>query len=583
MPPINSAKKKAVRPVKEVSASKPYPQKRVVAVVCAMLVLACVAIFGQTVWHGFIVYDDERFVANNPHVQAGLSWATVAWAFTNHVEDYPMPLSWLSHALDCQLFGMWGGGHHLMNLILHALNAVLLFWLMLRLTGARGPSAMVAALFAVHPLHVESVAWASERKDVLSALFWCLTLLAYTHYAAKPMVRRYLLVTVLYVLALLSKPMVMTLPCLLLLLDYWPLRRIHFEPFNRAAVTTGARLVLEKVPLFALAAVDGAATFLLQRLSPHTVLLEDKSLVLRLSNAVVSYAFFVVKSVLPTGLSVFYAWPAEGFALWQVAGSAALLIFITAAALMMAKKRPYLIVGWLWYLGLMAPTMQVLQRYTFPYARADRYTYCSLIGITIMVVWGVADLAAARHVPRRALAVASAVVLVLLTVCAGVQASHWQSSETLARHEIAIGRERSLAFNILGELAVDEGRYDDAKALLTKALDLEPTLVDAIYNMGYLALIQKHYDEANTYLTKALKLDPTSVSVLNSLGACLICQGKCEEAQSHLRKALEIEPEYISALENMSAALAQLGRKEEADSYFKKAAALRQERKSKEE
>ena len=387
--------KRTKLPVKKGAARRPRPKEQVVAGICAGLVLGCIAIYGQTLWHGFVSYDDNRFVVENAQVQSGLSWATAAWAFTNHVEYYFMPLSWLSHAMDCQLYGMWGGGHHLTSLIIHTANALLLFWVLLRLTGALWPSDMVAALFAVHPLHVESVAWAAERKDVLSTLFWCLTLLAYTHYAAKPAVRRYLPVAALYAVALMSKPMVVTLPCLMLLLDYWPLGRIRFDTPNCDMLRNGARLVLEKVPLFALAAVDSAATFVLQRAAQPFETADDRSLSLRVGNALVSYAFFLFKSIVPTGLSVVYPWPVAGFPLWQVAGATVLMLAVTTAALATARRRPYLIVGWLWYLGLMAPTVQVLQRHTFPYARADRYTYCALIGIAVMLVWGAADLAEA--------------------------------------------------------------------------------------------------------------------------------------------------------------------------------------------
>ncbi len=583
MTAVKLAKKKhkprvseAARP--EVEARETMLQMRMAAVICVGLLLACVAIFYQTVSHGFINYDDNRFLVNNAQVQAGLSWSTAVWAFTNQVEHYLMPLSWLSHALDCQLYGMWGGGHHLTSLIIHALNSMLLFWVFLRLTRAPWPSAMVAALFAVHPLHVESVAWASERKDVLSTLFWCLTLLAYTHYTAKPMVRRYLLVAAMYVLALLSKPMVITLPCLLLLLDYWPLGRLRHETFNRALPATAMLLVVEKVPLLLLAAADGVATFFLQETQHSTSFFGNTPLTLRLYNAVVSYGFFLVKAVFPSGLALVYPWPVGAFPWWQVGGSAILLLSVTAAALMTAKTRPYLIVGWLWYLGLMAPTIQVLQRHAFAYARADRYTYCALIGISVMVVWGAADLAATLRVPKRAVAVASAVVLAVLTVCSHVQAGYWHDSETLFRHAIAVGQESVTAFNTVGKLALDGKRYDEARKYLTKALDLDPEYTDAIYNLGVLAMDQGRHDDARTFLTRVLVLepgyfdtsnDPSKLAILNNYGKLAVLQKRYDEARNYLTKALNLDPHYDTALNNMGALDMMEGRYDEAKACLK--------------
>lgn len=583
MAPEKPGKKKAKPPVREIAASTPHPPKYTVAVVCAALILACIAIYAQTLSHDFVNYDDNRFLVKNAQMQSGLTWATVAWAFTIQVENYLMPLSWLSHALDCQLYGMWAGGHHLTSLIIHALNAVLLFWVLLRLTRAPWQSAMVAALFAVHPLHVESVAWASERKDVLSTLFWCLTLLAYTHYAAKPMARRYLLVAAMYVLALLSKPMVVTLPFLLLLLDYWPLGRIRFEPFNRAARATAVRLIAEKAPLLLLAAADGAATFLLQETEHAKSFFGDTPLTLRLWNAVVSYGFFLVKAVFPSGLTVAYQWPAGAFPLWQTAGSAVLLLAVTAGALALAKKRPYLIVGWLWYLGLMVPTVQVMQRHAFAYARADRYTYCALIGIAVMVVWGAADLAAARRVPKRAVAAASGIVLVVLTVCAHVQASCWRDSETLFRHAIAVGQESVMAFNTLGKIALDAKRYDEARDYLTKALDLNAEYTDAVYNLGVLAMDQGQYDEARTHLDRVLELkaeyfdspyESSKLAILNNYGKLALLQKRYAEARTYLTRALELDPQYEMALNNLGALEVMEGRYDEAKTCLNKVLAL---------
>jgi Flp pilus assembly protein TadD len=544
-------------------------------------------VYGRAVGHGFINYDDPRFLTDNAQVQSGLTWATVTWAFTNHVESYIMPLSWLSHALDCRLFGMWGGGHHLVSLILHALNAVLLFWVLRRLTGAMWPSALVAALFAVHPLHVESVVWASERKDVLSTLFWCLTLLAYAQYAAKPMVRRYLLVALLYALALMSKPMVITLPCLLLLLDYWPLNRIRFDMPGRYIVRTGARLALEKVPLFALAAADGVATFLLQGASNAPVTVDDRSMPLRVVNAVVTYVFFIVKSVVPTGLSVIYPWPVDGFPAWQLVGAVLLLSVITAVALMMAKKRPYLIVGWLWYLGLMAPVMQVMQRHTFSYARADRYTYCALIGLIIMVVWTARDVLAAadarteKHAKDPDFGFASFVAAVLglgaLLSCGAVsffQVGYWEDSVSLFQHALEVTPDNYPAHVSLGRALQNQNRFSEAEAHFRKALELRPKDDEVLNNLALAVQAQGRYGDAETVLKKALSLNPNDADTLANLGAVMKALGSFADAQTQLQRALEINPDHLLALTNLSAVLQAQGRLVEAETYAKKALAV---------
>ncbi len=573
-----------------IQTGKRFPSLRFrhpTVLVCIGLVLLCALVFGRVVGHGFINYDDDRFVLDNAQVQSGLSWATLTWAFTNHVESYFMPLSWLSQALDCQLFGMWGGGHHLTSLLIHAANAVLLFWVIFRLTGARGASALVAALFALHPLHVESVVWASERKDVLSTLFWCLTLLAYNRYAARPQFRRYLMVALLFALALLSKPMVITLPCLLLLLDYWPLNRISFGAPLPSIFRTGTWLVLEKVPLFLLAAADGAATFFLQGAAHAPVVFDDRSLSMRLANAVVSYAFFVCKSMLPTSLSPIYPWPVASFPATQMAGAAALLLLITALAMALFKKRPYLIVGWLWYLGLMAPVMQVMQRHTFSYARADRYTYCALIGLTIMVVWTGRDLLALvsarptkdkqRPVSGLSNAVGGMLGALAVLACAAlsfVQTGYWKDSVTLFQHALEVTSDNFSAQVTLGRALQNQSRFGEAEAHFRKALELKPQDGDVLNNLALAVQAQGRPGDAQNLLDRALKLNPKDADALANLGAILKSQGKYAEADAKLRKALQFSPLHLLALTNLSAVLQAEGKFPEGESYARQALEL---------
>ena len=546
-----------------------------VAAVCVVVVLACVAIYGQTLSHEFLHFDDDLYVMDNPQVQAGLHLQSIGWAFVTEDAHYFHPLTWMSHMLDCSVYGMHPWGHHLTNLVFHAAASVLLFLALRLLTGALWPSAAVAALFAVHPLHVESVAWIAERKDVLSAVFWMLAMGAYGLYVRRGGVARYAMVVAAFVLGLMSKPMVVTLPFVLLLLDYWPLDRINRDaPFGFMARKTG-RLAVEKIPLFLLAVVSGASTLLMQARGTNLTFGEKVPYMARCANAMVVYVIYLAKTLWPSNLAAFYPHPLAR-PVWQVAGAVVILAAITVFSLRHARRHPYLIVGWLWYLGTLVPVIELVQAGQM--SHADRYTYLPSIGVFIMVVWGAADLAAARRVSRRAVAVASGVALVVLAVCAGVQAAHWRDTETLFRHAIAVGQQSCVAYNNLGQVAFDQGRYDEARPCLTKALELDPEDVNVLDNLGKLAIGQGNHDEAVTYLTRALRLNPDCVSALNSLGGCLIVQGKCEEAQRYLRRALEIEPKSIPATRNLGVALTQLGRQEEADRYIKKAAELEQAR-----
>ena len=569
---MTSGNETAEPPVQEVAAKKPHPQKCVVAGVCAALVLACVAIYGQTLSHEFVNYDDTLYVTKNVQVQAGLNLNSIVWAFVTEEAHYFHPLTWMSHMLDCSLYGMHPWGHHLTNLLFHAAASVLLFLALRLLTGALWPSAAVAALFAVHPLHVESVAWVAERKDVLSAFFWMLALGAYGQYARRGGAGRYAAVAAAFVLGLMSKPMMVTLPFVLLLLDYWPLERVDRTAAFGVMARSVSRLALEKAPLFLITALSCVSTFMMQAHVVNMAFGRKIPLVARCANAVVVYALYLAKTAWPSGLAVHYPHPIARPA-WMVAGAALFLAVITLFCLRHARRHPYLIVGWFWYLGTLVPVIELVQAGDF--SHADRYTYIPLIGVFIMVAWGVADLSAKWHVPERAVAAVSVVLLVMLGVCAGVQTGYWRDSRTLFNHAITVGQGSSLAYNNLGALAMDQKRYDEAQACLAKALELDAGSIDALYNLGLIAMDQGRYEEAKAFLTRALDLNAGNVKALNNLGVCLIYQGRFEEAQHYLQKALEIDPHHISAMENLGGVLAQLGRKAEADDYIKRAAELK--------
>ena len=556
----------------ETGSAEAPSSRRVVAGVCLALVLACVAVYGRTLSHDFLNYDDPLYVTENTEVKAGLSWTNVGWAFTTDRAMYMHPLTWISHMIDCELYGLRPWGHHLTNLVLHAACSALLFLVLARMTRRLWPSALVAALFAIHPLHVESVAWVSERKDMLSMLFWTGAIGAYAGYRRRPGALRYLAVMFLFLLALLSKPMVVTLPFALLLLDYWPLDRVDRTATFGAMARKTAWLAVEKAPLFLMTALFCAVTFMMQLRSNNLAFGETVPMAARCANAAVVYVIYLAKTLWPAGLAAYYPHPITR-PLWQVAGAAVILAFITLFCLRQARRRPYLIVGWFWYLGTLVPVIELVQAGTF--SHADRYTYIPLIGVFIMMAWGGADLAAAWRVPRRAVAVASCAALAALAVCAAVQTGHWRNGETLFRHAIDSGNESSAAYNNLGVLALKQGRYDEAREYLTKALGLKADHVDALGNLGKLALDQGRYDEAKTDLTKALALKPDHVNVLNNLGMLATNELRFDEARAYLTKALELKPDHVDALNNMGRLLLELGRFDEAKPYLTKALALK--------
>jgi hypothetical protein len=393
--------------------------------ICLSLIVLVWLVFGQTLWHDFINYDDPRYVYENTTITSGLSISGIAWAFTHIHSMNWHPLTTISHMLDCQLYGLKAGWHHFTNVLLHTIAVILLFIALHQMTGAFWRSGFVAALFAIHPLRVESVAWIAERKDVLSGLFFMLTLLAYVYYVRLPQVRRYLIVVFVFACGLMSKPMLVTLPFVLLLLDSWPLERIKGHVWNR---------VLEKVPLIALSAVSSIATFLAQKGAVGWT--EELPILERINNAVVSYVLYIWQMLWPVNLAVFYPHPENRLRLWEVIASLRLLICVTAIAITLRKRRPYLITGWLWYLGMLVPVIGLVQ--VGWQGRADRYTYLPQIGLYIAVTWSVADLTALWRHQRTILSAAALLTILVLSWCAWGQTWYWRDSETLFKHALAV-------------------------------------------------------------------------------------------------------------------------------------------------
>ncbi len=415
------------------------------------LAVVTFGIYAQVIGHRFITLDDLTYIEENPMVNRGVTLAGLAWAFTTFHAGNWHPLTWIAHMIDSQLFGMFAGGHLLVNALIHAANTLLLFWFLLRTTHARWSSALVAALFALHPLHVESVAWASERKDTLSTFFGLLSLIAYVRYAEAPSIRRYAWVAITLALGLLAKPMLVTWPFVMLLLDYWPLGRFrsvasalrcrNVELQNRRTSTWRGgsvvrSLIIEKIPLFALVAASAVVTSVAQSHGGAVRTFTEFPIALRLSNALVSYAKYLLLAFWPNDLAVFYPFPKAGIPAWQIIGAALLLIGITAFCFFQRKIRPYLIVGWLWFLGTLVPVIGLVQ--VGGQTMADRYFYIPSIGLFIAIVFGLADIAERRRVaPWLSAAIANVVLLVLATLT-NAQIHRWSDSFTLFKHALAV-------------------------------------------------------------------------------------------------------------------------------------------------
>ncbi len=530
--------------------------------VCLLLALATIATYWQVTGHDFISYDDLEYVTGNPHVQDGFTPGSFVWAFgTTHTANWH-PLTWLSHLLDIQLYGMNPRGHHVSGLLLHVTNAILLFAVFRRMTGAVWPSAFVAAFFALHPLHVESVAWVAERKDVLSALFWMLSLWSYVRYVERPGPKRYLAVVAFFFLGLLSKPMVVSLPFVLLLLDYWPLGRL------RAGLAGGRQLVLEKVPLFALAAVVGVVTFLAQQGGGTVRSLAAHPIPARIANALLSYVFYLGQMIWPIDLAVFYPYP-RGFPWWQVLVAGLLLALLSLFSVRLSGRAPYVIVGWLWYLGTLVPVIGLVQ--VGAQARADRYTYLPLIGISLALAWGVPALVARWRYRNISLAVVASAVLAALAVTSAMQVRHWADSEKLFEHALRATRDNDIAHYNLGLGLASQGRTFEAIDHFLAAVRIDPRFADAHNNLGNALEHQGRTAEAIRHYEEALRIDPAMASAHYNLGLALARRGDTIRAIVHFNEALRIRPAYAQAHNNLGIVLIDLGRTTAAIDHFTEA------------
>jgi len=530
--------------------------------ICAGLIVAVFCVFGQVVHHDFISVDDDYYVYRNPVVMRGLTWEGIGWAFTHaHAANWH-PLTWLSHMLDCQLYGLRAGGHHITNVLLHAANAVLLFLLLRRMTHALWPGAFVAALFALHPLRVESVAWVAERKDVLSGLFFMLTTWAYILYTARQSWWRYALVMLCFALGLMSKPMLVTLPFVLLLLDYWPLRRLQRATFPK--------LILEKLPLLVLVAASCALTIWAQRQVGAIKTGAELATPWRLANAAVSYVVYIVQMVFPHRLAAYYPHYGTQLPLLEVVGAVLLLALVTVAVIFWGRRFTYLPVGWFWYVGMLVPVIGLVQ--VGAQAHADRYTYLPQIGLYLVVIFGLADLSK-RWSPsaRFALALAGAICLVVLAICTWRQTRYWRNSEVLWTRALECNPDSSWIEKVLADVLSDKGRIDEALVHYRRGAEISPNYAGLRLNFGNALYRKSRLAEAQQQLEAALQINPQMDDAHISLGVVLYLQGETGLAIQHFQKVLERNPNNTAALSDLGAVLESMGRVDEAIVNYRQA------------
>jgi len=590
-----------------------FAKRNVIVFVYSALILSTLLVFWQVRNFDFVRYDDSDYVYENPHVLNGITGDSIIWAFTTNHTGYWHPLTWLSYMLDCQLFGKNPGPMHLINLFLHLANTLLLFAVLRKMTGSTSspqagalwPSAFVAAAFAIHPMHVESVAWIAERKDVLSTLFLLLTLAAYVSYVRRRGLIRYVLTLLLFALGLLAKPMLVTLPFLLLLLDYWPLNRFSIadpeksegfpglSPRNFFEISEGCRLsidisknrkseignwkffrlLIEKIPFLVLAAVSSVITFLAQLKSSTVAPINALPLKDRIANAFLSYTRYTGKLFWPQNLAVFYPFDANSFAFWQVAMCVLLLIMIFILVIRFGRNRKYLPVGWFWFAGTLVPVIGLVQ--VGGQAYADRYTYIPYIGLFIMLAWGLPELLSKWPYRKFALGMAATMALIVTGIAANAQVSNWNNSITLFSHAIKVTHNNATAHNNLGNAYLNLGRYQDAVESFKQAIRIKPGLTEAHINLGTAYNKLGRYQDAIEAYKQAIRIKPDFAEAHCGLGASYVNLGRYQDAVESFKQAIGIKPDFVKAYQGLGTAYVNLGRYQEAIESFKQTISIK--------
>ncbi|MCL6520102.1 MAG: tetratricopeptide repeat protein [Armatimonadetes bacterium] len=523
---------------------------------CSLLVIAIFGAFCRVLTAEFTDYDGNLYVTQNFFVQRGLNAESLKWAFTAVYAATWQPLTWLSFMLDHELYGLKPAGYHLTNLLLHIANTLLLFGVLKQMTGSAERSAFVAGLFALHPLRVESVAWVAERKDVLSSFFWMLTMWAYVRYVQFPRIKTYIPVIIFFVLGLMSKPMLVTVPFVLLLLDYWPLGRTLFSRCSSNLVCTrlsNKRLIFEKVPLFILSILSSIIAYIAQERGGALSSLDKMSLGIRLANAAVSYIAYIRQMIWPTNLGVLYPHPRDTIPILQVIGAIFLLIFLSIIVLRLTGRGPYMGVGWAWYLGTLVPVIGFVQ--IGAHAMADRFTYIPMIGLFVVIAWRLPELAGCIRIDGKKgelekeqvscfrffrfsiLPITAIIVFIAFGICSWVQTGYWQNSIALFKRAVGVTHGNSIAMVNLAGVLIREGRINEAKAYLMRAVELRPG-ARAYNNLGLVAEKEGKIDKAIDYFLEAIKYDPSYIGAYYNLANLLIRERRIEEAVSYHKKQL---------------------------------------------
>jgi len=534
-----------------------------------LLFIITIAVYAPVRHYDFINFDDGGYVTENKHVQQGFTIDSIKWAFTlikHNEKAYWHPVTWLSHMADCQFFGLNPGMHHLSSLFYHILNAILLFLVFSRMTGSLWKSAFIAALFTLHPIDLDSVAWISERKSLVSTSFWMFTMLAYAHYASRPSMKRYLLILIAFSLGLMAKPMLVTLPCVLLLLDFWPLYRFkwaqHYEnsdtttrpasaPVFQKATTS--RLVLEKIPMLVLSFTAIWLSYV--SLQKNSQILDTSiyhPISLRLSNALVSYIVYLWKMIRPIDLAIFYPFPAQ-IPIWQPIAAAIALIIVTALIIMNAKKSPYLVTGWLWFLGTLVPVIGIIQGGLWPQL-ADRWAYVPFIGLYIIVAWGVPDISLRLRSRIILPAILAPGIIMALIILTSVQLGNWKNSYTLFQHALDVTSGNYIAHNQVGSYFAKKGNHKAAMQHYLKAFEINPSYIITLKNLGNESVRMNNYSQALKYYNDALLRSPFDAGLFNKIGNTLIRMKKTDKAIGYYLQAIDIDPNDPKFYNNLGAA-----------------------------
>lgn len=534
-----------------------------------LLIILTLTVYWQVNDFDFINYDDPIYVYNNAHIQKGLTLPTIKWAFSSEVAGNWHPITMLSHMVDCHFFGLNPGKHHTTNVIFHLVNTILLFYIFWRITGEQYKSFFIAALFAIHPLHVESVAWISERKDVLSVFFLFLTLWAYTRYIQKKTIYRYLIIVLFFAMGLMAKPMLVSLPCVLILFDIWPLKSIQLT--NQTTLFSLAHdiynRIFEKIPLFFLSAISCIVTLSVQQQSGAVVSFEQLTFIVRLLNAIVSYTKYIGKMIWPDKMAVFYPHPGVPD-LWQVIISILLLLSLSFTAVNILKKYPYFAIGWLWYLGTLIPVIGLVQ--VGSQAIADRYTYIPYIGLSIVVTWGGYDLLKKFRLQKFAYIMAICIVIIL-SLKTYHQIHYWQNSTLLYTHTMRVTKNNYVAHLNLGNIMTDNNNFIEAIQNFKAAIRIKPDLAQAHNNLGAAYEKIENFKEAIRSFNKAIELKPDYAEAHNNIGSVYKKNGQLNQAITHLDRAIQINPNYAEAYNNMGNAFEIDGQAEKAITHYKKA------------